>query len=330
MQEHHHPTAVLVDNRREHHLPFPLGYQQLIQKFNITREFIGPEQLVALTPQDLHDAQVVIGAFGDGSLGHLLSLEPQRPIILLNLGTANTTYQGLAGLAESPQPEFLRSLSQKHRLKAYQYHPLHLESASQSWQQAYLGGFSHLTIKTTRNKENLQAHPRLTPWVKSNIGLTYSLAGLASAFTLHHRIQPRDICFTTPDEQPHQINPGQLIAACAVNTIPILGTFKFQPSSPDQQLSLLTLTADRTVELYSKYALTLMIGGLLKNGPDLCRQIGLIDVRPIDNVNLLPDPQAADSGHSNVCLDGQLLTHRNPITLSLSDSPVTILRPSDP
>ncbi len=301
--------CIEVDNRR---VAFrrPLPYHRLVDesRFASYTQTQGLD-ILSLSPQSLRETDVVRVRGGDGTNAALLNLFRQvgnRSVVFWHEGggSANTLLKCLARGKREGIPSHLEELFPSHSFEARFCFPLRRESEDGLVEYgAYLAGFSHLAIETTRLKEIL-ARRRLD----RNLSLAYFVSGLASAspWSFRRRIQPSRVSYRA-EGITHELSG--LMAACAIITVPTIGTFDFEEPIEDTKVRLLTLTASNEVTLLSKYLLTLIIGGMFPRGPDRAIRWGVTGSYDVDEVVVYPGTPHSHTG-PNCCLDGELEQHR--------------------
>jgi hypothetical protein len=127
------------------------------------------------------------------------------------------------------------------------------------------------------------------------------LAGLISLFQKSENWpQPKEILFS---EKGKKEQISQYFGALEALTIPSLGVFplNYPPVSSDK-FFLLYLGDENKERIFWKYFISLIIGGAFRGGVKWLVDKGIVNLREIDELQLLPDLKKT----FNVCLDGEL------------------------
>lgn len=301
------PNSALIINRRDRNDVTP-------EEFGFTRTFRGLDEFLGLTSQVLGRYNLIAVIAGDGSKQRLLRLtkDQEHPFLDLGMGSANTHHKGLLRTEKDEIPTDLQDYFSPEKYESHLYKPpvlIHEDGSVDPC--AYLVGVGHLGINSTLMKEALAANGRI-----KNIQLAYIVAGIQSLFNLSQRTRPTNI--------EYEINGLKTlvdslhIAAMEAIGVPILATFKMNERIDPEKIRVIMMSANDRVLLWAKYALTLIVGGLLPGGVDLAARGGLIDLVDVDSVSVSPDLNKSP----NVCEDGQLET--------LTDQRIIIKRDQKP
>lgn len=318
-------NILVVDVRRNRSRNLLTTYLSNLSGFDLEEAC----HLSKLNSMDLSNFFAIIHQGGDGSLGYLLNLlyryrekekENSRreipPVIYLGGGTAGTTFKGLINHPNyQPIPEDLKKLIPEGLV--INYYPLNitLENEEDEMTAAYLAGFGHLTIGVTQLFEELRRNI-------NNPNFAYVLAGIFSLFNLNQGVKSGGVVIQKNGEN-FGLNNGYL-GSLEVLTIPYLATFSLNQPYPDNnQVYLLSIEGKTPEELFLRYTTTLMIGALFSGGPNWLINQGVVNLRQIDEISVLPDQRKKE----NACIDGELRHFSGRIFVSRKKIPIPIIIP---
>lgn len=308
-----HPVrAAVVDNRRSKGRNHPWFSQLGLDVVDHLDKLELP-----LTRERLLDAELIVALGGDGTNGWVIDQvmkafreEEEMPsLLLLGGGSAETLFQSTYNMVQADVPEGLQQVFPRESFRAQRYRPPQIQLGGESFCCAYLVGFSHLVIEISRVREELATFPRLGSLVSKHIRAAYIASGVLSFGTLPNRVEPKAVFYTIDGKQSSASETH--LASCSFSTLPRIANFKFRERVPEGRLRLLTIAANRESELYVKYALSLVIGGLFPGGPDLALRLRLAESRDVEQATIVPAPRRSP----NACFDGELTTFRDEVVV---------------
>lgn len=304
------PNSKLIDNRR--------NVTPVEERFITDSRVTGLHDFLKLTPTDLKGVETVIARGGDGTRQGILRLiDLDDPPVIVSEGgaSAGTHDKGLEMGPSSPIPDSYQKFFPSDAYAAYTYYPPLLEHEGKIDPCTYLVGVGHLGIRSTQFKEGLAK----LPLFKDQVSLAYIAAGIISLPALIKRINP-----SHPELKiGHDVEKleEKYFAALEAFALPILATFKMKAPVPENKIRVLSIGTNDRASLLARYAMALVIGGLVPYGIDLAAQSGIVNIRDVDEFSALPD----QARNPNACVDGQLEKFSGRIYVRRSKKPVQFI-----